>query len=156
MNHELIIKTIIENQGKICGSYLGHWLIEGKPSDIGWEDIDIKCSKEQEFVISEKIKNIDENIKLDFRINYIKNPRIIMSAYSLNLFEYDGSFKAVDAFFKHTNEWLEDIKNKNCIFANIYGKRDYAFEKYLKEKKWNILTLDKQIFNSNGEDFIGF
>jgi hypothetical protein len=157
MNHDLIIKTILENNGKIAGSYIGAWLIQGSPSDVGWRDIDIKCSKEQEIIITKKINQIDPSVKLDFRINYIIGATQGMSAYSVNLFEYDGFFKVVYPFFKHTNEWLEDVKNKNCILGNVYGKKDINFEKYLKEKKgWNILTLDRQVFNPNNEYLMKF
>ena len=143
MNHELIIKTILDNGGKICGSYLGTWLMNGSPSDIGWQDIDIKCSKDQEAIIAKKINDIDSSVKLDFRVNYATGV-MLLSPYSINLFEYDGSFKAVDEFSRFTEEWLNCIKDKICIFGNSIGQRDEDLEEILRKNNWKILDIKKR------------
>lgn len=153
MNHELIIKTILDNGGKICGSYLGAWLMKDSPSDIGWQDIDIKCLKDQEAIISKKINEIDSTVKLDFRINYI-NDRVLMSPYSINLFQYDGSFKALDQFQEFTEEWLNCIKNKICIFGNNIGQRDEDLENILRENNWSILDIKKRPIGPTYKQFI--
>jgi hypothetical protein len=143
MNHELIIKTILDNGGKICGSYLGAWLMKGSPSDIGWQDIDIKCTEDQEAIIAKKINDIDSSIKLDFRVNYATGI-MLLSPYSINLFEYDGSFKAVDEFSIFTEEWLNCIKDKICIFGKNIWQRDEDFEEILRKNNWSILDVKKK------------
>ena len=153
MNHNLLIQTILENNGKICGSYIGAWLMQGSPSDVGWQDIDIKCSKDQEAIIAKKINDIDSNVKLDFRINYINNI-VLMSPYSINLFEYDGSFKAVDEFSKFTEEWLNYAKDKICIFGNSIGQRDEDLEEILRKNNWSVLDIKKRPIGPTYKQFI--
>jgi hypothetical protein len=136
MNHDFIIDTIIKNNGAICGGYVREWIINGKPSDIGWNDIDIRCSIENQKIIKNTINSLYPNIEIDFRINNYLNT---ISPLCFDLFLYDGNFKVIDEYKEYNDKWMKYIKEKKCV----------VISKYLPQLKRKILRnkmLDKWIF----------
>ncbi|NBW12184.1 MAG: hypothetical protein EBR82_29555 [Caulobacteraceae bacterium] len=153
MDHDFIINTIIENNGIICGGYMREWVINNTPSDQGWSDIDIKCTKENEKIIENLIKDKYPNIELDFRINnFTKNE----SPFSFNLFLYDGKIKVVNEFEEYNNKWIEYAKQKKCVVMFKYLNN--FKQKILKDKilnGWIFLNSKDEIITDKMKIFIG-
>lgn len=151
MNHNLIIKSIINNDGFIVGSYVREWAANGRPMDIGWNDIDVSCPEEKINIIKNKIYNIDKNINLDFSAGYSPYYR---SKYSADLIAYDGKFKILPPHQDKEKEYIELTKNKICKFlnANHIGRR-LSLEKRLILSGWKLIILDK-IYDLNNYQFI--
>lgn len=151
MNHSLFIECIIQNEGKLTGSYVREWIGNGKPMDHGWNDIDIICPKNKEVIIKEDILNKFPNLKLDFRPGMTP---FYSSKYSANLFRYDGEFKIMPPYEKYQEEFLKLTKNKICKFlnANHVGRR-LDLEKKLISNGWKLVILNKT-FDLNNYQFI--
>ena len=151
MDHNLIIEAIIRRGGFIVGSYVREWIANGKPMDIGWNDIDISCPKEKIEIIRNEIFNIDKNLNLDFRAGDTPYYR---SKYSADLVSYDGKFKILSPYQNKEKEYIELTKNKICKFlnANHVGRR-LDLEKKLISNGWKLVILNKT-FDLNNYQFI--
>lgn len=134
MDHDKIIKIILDNDGYIIGGYIREWLANRKPKDTGWNDIDIKCPVELENNIRKQIYSLYPNIKLDFSPNMFNGYR---NPYSCNLIKYDGSFKNVT--HQLDLDFVSLTSNKKCLFLkkNNIG-RVLSFEKRLLNDGWKI------------------
>ena len=150
INHDLIIKTIIDHNGYIVGSYIREWIANGKPVDSGWSDIDISCSKEKIDIIQKEILKIDKSINLDFRAGYTPYYR---SKYSADLVAYDGKFKILPPYAHKEEEYIELTKNKICKFlnSNCVGRR-LCLEKKLILSDWKLVILN-QTYDLNNYQF---
>lgn len=134
MDHDKIIKIILDNNGYIIGGYIREWLAYGKPKDSGWKDIDIKCPIESEKKIKKEIYNLYPNIKLDFSANIFNGYR---NPYSCNLVKYDGDFKNVN--YQIDMDFVSLTRDKRCLFLkkNNIG-RVLSFEQRLLNNGWKI------------------
>jgi hypothetical protein len=134
MDHDNIIKIILNNDGYIIGGYIREWLANGKPKDTGWKDIDIKCPVESEETIRKKINLLYPNIKLDFSPNSFNGYR---NPYSCNLVKYDGNFKNVNC--QIDMDFVSLTRDKRCLFLkkNNIG-RVLSFEQRLLNDGWKI------------------
>jgi hypothetical protein len=134
MNHDLIVDTIIKNNGIIIGGYVREWLGNGTPSDTGWKDIDIKCPQESEFKIRKELYDIYPKLFLDFSPNAFFGYR---SPYSCNLIQYDGEFKTVKCLGEQ--DYVDSAKNKICIYLKKTSLgRKLNFEQRLINDGWKI------------------
>jgi hypothetical protein len=141
MNHSLFIEYVLQNEGKLTGSYVREWIGNGKPMDCGWNDIDIICTKDKEAIITREVLNKFPNIKLDFRAG---STPFYRSKYSANLFRYDGEFKIMPPYEKYQEEFLSLTKNKICKFLNVNNiGRNSSVEKSLINKGWKLIILNK-------------
>lgn len=134
IDHDFIIKTILDNNGVLIGGYVREWIGNGSPSNNNWKDIDIKCPKDSMKKIKKEINSLYPNLKLDFASNEYCSFR---SPYSCNLIQYDGEFKTVK--YLGEQDYVHLAKNKICIFfrkTSIGRKLD--FEKRLINDGWKI------------------
>jgi hypothetical protein len=149
MNHNLIIDTIIKNDGIVVGSYVREWIGNGYPKDNGWNDIDIKCPIDKINEIKNKIKKEYPNIKLDFMPSFIPNDVITAQLYTCNFFKYDGDFKILDYSIPvdvDASKWLEFTKDK-IYYAFLDNEEFYKRASYQEEKLnkngWKFAGLNK-------------
>lgn len=146
MNHDFIINTIIKNNGVICGGYVREWIINGKPSDIGWNDIDILCSIENQKIIKNTINSLYPNIEIDFRINNYLNST---SPLCFDLFLYDGNLKVIDEYKEYNDKWIKYIKEKKCVVISKYLPQ--LKRKILRNKifdKWIFLNIKDEVMTN--------
>ena len=153
MNHDLIIDTILNNKGIICGGYAREWLLKNGPSDDGWKDIDVFCEEKNQEIIKKNINKIDPSLIIDFKIN-AKNLSISTKGYySINLFcmkeknkldlRNDENCKnQIKKFYRaHADCIIEKANQKICLFCNEIIGRNFKLEERIKSFGWSIEIL---------------
>jgi hypothetical protein len=159
LNHDFLIKTIIDNGGKIRGGYVREWILNGEPSDFGWEDVD--CTFESSDSEDKALKILYENLgnipKIDTRCQSFNSPlseywcfyeklHIFEPSFFCNFWLFDGSFKLLEpakSKFSY-EEILEMTKNKIARCSMPFHYPTFTPFKIFKMLyyKWNIVDYD--------------
>jgi hypothetical protein len=145
IDHDFIIKTVLENGGEIVGGYMRAWVSNGNPSDTGWDDVDVICRDEKNQTrIREELS--DAGIFVDFR------PTFSFTDFWCNCWKFDGNIKMIEpALSKKSFSWLESqTKEKiaQCIFSFQYSMRlPYRVVKLIK-RGWKIADTKGNIADS--------
>lgn len=147
LNHNTLLDIIFGNGGHIGGGYAREWVLNGSPSDTGWNDLDIICEKDKEDIIKNKILQIYPNLKIDFRMNIESLGWGSKSFYSLSVIYFKDKEtlclwkenKVRDIYKEYTDIIIESISNKKCICrSNLHGNRDLLMERKIKNKGFTI------------------
>jgi hypothetical protein len=147
LNHNILLDIIFSNSGHIGGGYAREWVLNGSPSDTGWNDLDIICERDKEDIIKNKILNLYPKLKIDFRMNIESLGWGSKSFYSLSVIYFKDKEtlclwkenKVRNIYKEYTDLIIESISNKKCICrSNLNGNRDFLMERKIKNKGFTI------------------
>jgi hypothetical protein len=148
LNHDFLIKTIIDNGGKIRGGYVREWVFNGEPSDFGWEDIDcIFPSSEKYFETKRSLHEYFGNNTpvIDIKCQEFneRKPYSFANDFFCNYWGFNGEFFLLEpskSLFSY-EEIIEMTKNKIARCAMPFHYPTFNIYKIFKMLyyKWNII-----------------
>lgn len=144
VDHEFLQDTIVSHGGRIIGGYVRAWVQHGKPSNIGWSDIDCWFDDQAKFV---KVQTLlkermgDSCPQIDNRYLHTFND------FFCNCWQYDGNIKLMEpaasmlSFEELREETLK--KQARCIVSWRWASRLPYRVKKLLAAGFVILHPDK-------------
>lgn len=159
IDHNLLIDTILSQNGIIVGGYVRAWVSNGAPSDQGWEDIDCIFQNFDDAKIA--IKNIKNLFgvytpEIDLRVSKfgpyshlrdIKSISLKFNTFYSSCWKFDGEMKLLEPAESYSSyeKVFHQTKNKiaQCIMPfNFYKKNPRQIAKMLKYG-WTVID-DKE------------
>lgn len=147
INHDILIKTILDNDGVIGGGYVRAWVQAGEPVDSGWEDIDCNFNDRRKAINAQSELNklfLNNPLILDFRWDFTARDLYC------NCWYFDGKLKLIEPA-KSTilyDELKEMTTNKiaKCIypFDHVMRRRPLKVITMIDDYGWKILNSDNQ------------
>lgn len=149
IDHELLINSILEQNGIIVGGYVRAWVSNGHPSNNGWQDIDcIFPDIDKAKIAIKNIKNLfgENSPEIDLRSSsfglYSKLQKSKLISLQFNTFycscwKFDGKIELLEPAKKYIgyDETLYQTKNKiaKCIMPfQFYKNNPRQIAKMLK------------------------
>lgn len=161
IDHEFLIKTILDNGGEIVGGYVRAWKAAGHPTDYGWKDIDCVFEEDRKFWETVKIinKKFGPNAPvLDFKAQFFKklfgiqSPvdhlgiKLSFNDFYCNCWKFNGKFELLEpAKSKVSIEEMEEfMKNKIAKCIRHFSSLSYSAHKVFKMKEygWKLINID--------------
>jgi hypothetical protein len=144
IDHDFILKTILDNDGYIHGGYVRAWILNENPSDNGWNDID--CV----FESPDNRKNVQ---RILFDQYGFKCPKIDtrqlgfgFNDFFCNCWKFDGRLRLVEPAngsfsFEQLKEETQE-KIAKCITSIRWVSRIPNRIKRFTEDGWTVLKSD--------------
>ena len=160
IDHEKLVKLVLEQKGIIAGGYVRAWVAAGQPTDEGWEDID--CFFPNDELAYKATQNIQkafgENAPMvDTRIAYYNKPDKDNNYKSLNLsfntfycccWKFDGEFKTIEPATTDLSidEMYDLTRNKiaKCIMPFHFFKHKSLQLIKMINYGWKIIDYDNK------------
>jgi hypothetical protein len=145
LNHELIIKTIIDNGGEILGGYVRAWVENGEPSDNGWSDIDCKFNSIENFKNAKKIIFNEHPVNIDLKVTHFGE---FFNDFWCNCWKFDGQLKMIKPALGNIS--FQELENETkakiakCIISFFWVMR-------LPHRVLNLINRGWTICESNGD-----
>ena len=144
INHDFVVKTIFDNGGYIHGGYVRAWVLNGEPSNNGWNDIDCLFDKKEGRAKAQLILNEEygsNSPRLDTR-----QIHSFFNDFWCNCWKFDGKIKLVEpAASQISIEALRDetiSKVARCITTiHFVARLQYRIDRFFNDG-WNVVNSD--------------
>jgi hypothetical protein len=153
MDHDILIKTILDNNGIIHGGYMRAWVSAGHPVNEGWEDID--CIFENNKIAFKAVSELQKILKDSCpKIDLKWRHRSYYDDFYCNCWYFDGSLNLIEpAKMRFSFEEMEKMnQNKIAMCIKNFDLNNYQPHRIKKmiNYGWKIVNFDGQEIQNIG------
>lgn len=136
MQHEDIVKIVLDNNGAIAGGYVREWVRFGEPQSSGWNDVDVFCVEHKY-----KLKIAKELFKIGIIADFRATPPF--NDFFCNCWMFDGKIKPVEAKDKKFSpeEIKEQTQNSEAKMMKTSPIRSDKII-LMRKNNWKIFAPD--------------